>query len=67
MAYLAHQPPARRAAKRRRGASPLTAPVIVFVAVSLIAVAYVAYVLWPRWPDAPVAFDAPSLPIIVGP
>ncbi len=29
----------------------------------LIAAAYVAYVLWPRWPDAPVALDAPSLPI----
>ena len=26
---------------------------------------YVAYVLWPRWPDAPVALDAPSLPIVV--
>jgi hypothetical protein len=66
MAYLAQQPPARRPAKRRTGASPLTAPVVLFVAVSLIAVAYVAYVLWPRWPDAPVALDAPSLPIIVG-
>ncbi len=21
--------------------------------------------LWPRWPDAPVALDAPSLPIVV--
>ena len=31
----------------------------------VIAAAYVAYVLWPRWPDAPVALDAPSLPIIV--
>jgi len=27
--------------------------------------AYVAYVLWPRWPDSPVAFDAPTVPIVV--
>ena len=67
MAYLAQQPPARpRRTKRRAGASPLTAPVVLFAAVTLIAAAYVAYVLWPRWPEAPVALDAPSLPVIVG-
>ncbi|MEI9805048.1 MAG: hypothetical protein WDN48_12010 [Pseudolabrys sp.] len=67
MAYLAQQPPARpRSAKRRAGASPLTAPVLLFAAVTLIAAAYVAYVLWPRWPEAPVALDTPSLPVIVG-
>jgi hypothetical protein len=37
----------------------------VFAAVALTAALYVAYVLWPRWPDAPVALDAPSLPIMV--
>jgi hypothetical protein len=66
MAYLTHEPPVRpRASRRRAGPSPLTAPVLVFAAVTVFAAAYVAYVLWPRWPDAPVALDAPSLPIIV--
>ena len=66
MAYLAQQPP--RAARPRRGKpghNPLTAPVLLFAAVCLVAAIYVAYVLWPRWPEASVALDAPALPIIV--
>jgi hypothetical protein len=66
MAYLAQQPPARPRPKRRAAPSPLTAPMLLFAAVTLIAAFYVAYVLWPRWPDAPVAADAPSLPVVVG-
>jgi hypothetical protein len=58
---LAHHP----ARSRRRGASPLTGPLLLFAAAALTAAAYVAYVLWPRWPDVPVGLDAPSLPIIV--
>jgi hypothetical protein len=50
---------------RRRGASPLAAPLMLFAAATFIAMGYVAYVLWPRWPDVPVALDAPSLPITV--
>jgi hypothetical protein len=66
LAYLTHQPPARRhPSHRRAGHNPLTAPVWVFIAATAIAIGYVAYVLWPRWPDAPVALDAPALPIIV--
>lgn len=65
MATLAHEHEARRRRKRRAGASPLTGPLALFAAVTCIAAAYVAYVLWPRWPDAPVALDAPSLPIVV--
>lgn len=68
MAYLAQHPPRaarRRHPKRRTGAGPLAAPVLLFAAVCVTAALYVAYVLWPRWPDAPVALDAPSLPIIV--
>src|SRR5665213_4508588 len=50
---------------RHRGASPLTGPLLLFVAAALTAMAYVAYVLWPRWPDVPVGLDAPSLPITI--
>jgi len=50
---------------RRAGASPLTGPLLVFAAATLVAAAYITYVLWPRWPDAAVSLDAPSLPITV--
>jgi len=63
MATLAHQHAQRR--RRHVGRSPLTAPLLLFAAATLTAVAYVAYVLWPRWPDAPVALNAPALPITV--
>ena len=62
------QAPARAAKPRRRrraGRSPLAAPLLLFAAAAMIAVAYVAYVLWPRWPQAAVTLDAPSLPIVV--
>jgi len=65
MATLAHQPAKPGRPRRHAGRSPLTAPVMLFGAVTLIAAAYVAYVLWPRWPDAPVTLNAPSLPVIV--
>ena len=67
MAYLAQQtaPAARAHRKRRAGHNPLVAPLVVFAAVVVIAASYVAYVLWPRWPDAPVALNAPSLPIVI--
>jgi hypothetical protein len=62
-----HSSAARRTRKRRRetGHSPLLAPLLVFAAVVVFAGFYVTYVLWPRWPDAPVALDAPSLPIVI--
>jgi hypothetical protein len=60
MATLAHH-----TRRRHAGPSPITAPVLLFLAATFIAAAYVAYVLWPRWPQAPVALDAPSLPIVV--
>ncbi len=62
------QRPAKAAKSRRRrhaGRSPLTAPILLFAAATLVAAVYVAYVLWPRWPDAPVTLNAPSLPVIV--
>ena len=63
MAYAAH----RHGDPRRRRAShgPLWAPLLLFAGVTVAAAAYVSYVLWPRWPDAPVARNAPSLPIVV--
>lgn len=64
MADVAHHPGAR-ALRRRRGHNPLAAPLLVLIAVVAVAAVYVAYVLWPRWPDVPVAFDAPTLPIVV--
>ena len=63
MAYLAQQRRAQR--KRQAGHNPLAAPLMVLAGVTVIAACYVAYVLWPRWPEAPVALDAPSLPIVV--
>lgn len=67
MASIAQYPAARRrASKRHPHAGPLAGPVLLFAAACLIAAVYVAYVLWPRWPDAPVALDAPSIPITVG-
>jgi hypothetical protein len=51
--------------RHRRAPNPLTGPLLLFAAAGVIAIAYVAYVLWPRWPDAPVALDAPSLPVTV--
>jgi hypothetical protein len=69
LAILAHErfSAARRTPQHRRrsGHSPLLAPLMVFGAVIVIAGLYIAYVLWPRWPDAPVALDAPSVPIVI--
>jgi hypothetical protein len=66
---MAHISPAsRRRAYRNRhaGRGLLAAPLLLFLAVTVLAAAYVAYVLWPRWPDVPVALDAPAIPITVG-
>ncbi len=66
MAYVAHHTGARRPrARGRSGHNPLAAPLLVLAAVIAAAAVYVGYVLWPRWPDAPVALDAPTLPIVV--
>ncbi len=69
MAYLAEQPgksvKARRPPRRPAGHTPLLAPLLLFAAVTFAAACFVAYVLWPRWPEAPVARNAPSMPIVV--
>jgi hypothetical protein len=56
---------AHSARRARRGHSPLAAPLVVLLIAGAAAAAWVGYVLWPRWPDAPVALDAPALPIVV--
>jgi len=70
VAFLAQEPPssaARRATQPRRhaGHNPITAPLLVFGVVTLLAGLYVAYILWPRWPQGPVSLNAPSLPVVV--
>lgn len=49
----------------RAGDSLMLVPLLMLVAFVITALGFVAYALWPRWPDAPVAGDAPTLPIVV--
>jgi hypothetical protein len=63
MAYLAQQRRAQR--KRKAGHNPLAGPLLLFGGAVVVAALYIAYALWPRWPDAPVALNAPSLPIVI--
>lgn len=67
MTHFANDIPARRRQHRERHATfgLLGAPILLFLGVVVLAGVYIAFVLWPRWPDAPVARDAPSLPIVV--
>jgi hypothetical protein len=54
-------------ARQRQAAGGLMiAAAIAMMILAALALAYVIYVLWPRWPDAPVAVDAPALPIVIG-
>lgn len=62
MSYL--EPYPHRARNRHARRSLLALPMTLFFGFMLLALGYVAYVLWPRWP-APVATDAPSLPITI--
>jgi hypothetical protein len=66
MATLARQfQRERHEAGRRPADSLVMLPVALGLAVTFLALGYVAHILWPRWPDAPVALDAPALPIVV--
>jgi hypothetical protein len=53
-------------ASRQVGGNLLLSPVLLLIALALVAAAYIVYVLWPRWPAAPVALDAPELPVTIG-
>jgi hypothetical protein len=54
----------RRSFSSGRRPGSLRVPLVVSLALALLAVGYVAFVLWPRWPG-PAAPDAPALPITV--
>jgi hypothetical protein len=47
-----------------RARANLRLPLVVSLALALLAVGYVAFVLWPRWPGTD-ALNAPALPITV--
>jgi hypothetical protein len=50
----------------RRRVRGFTVLPLSFLLVPLVAAGcFIAYVLWPSWPSAPVAVDAPALPITV--
>ena len=51
---------------RQAAGGLLTAAAIAMMSIAALALIYVIYLLWPRWPDAPVAIDAPAVPIVIG-
>jgi len=59
---IAHGAPRPLRASRAR--ANLRLPLVVSLALALLAVGYIAFVLWPRWPGAD-ALNAPALPITV--
>jgi len=50
---------------RRKARSVLLLPCALLVVLVLAAGSFIAYVLWPTWPSAPIALDAPAVPITV--
>jgi hypothetical protein len=58
----AHTVPPPSARRRSRG---LALALVFFAALVAAAVTFISRVLWPTWPVAPVALDAPAIPITV--
>jgi len=50
---------------RRRARGFAVLPLSYLVVPLIAAGCFVAYVLWPSWPGAPVAADAPALPVTI--
>jgi hypothetical protein len=50
---------------RRKAAGAFMLPLAAFAGVLAAVGAVLAYVLWPSWPNAPVALDAPAMPVTV--
>ena len=65
-ASAGHPPGAAGHKSRQAAGGLLTAAAMLTVAGAALALGYVIYALWPRWPDAPIAVDAPSIPIVIG-
>jgi hypothetical protein len=61
----AHTVLSRQHGSRRRARSFLLLPFLFFLLPLMAAASFVAYVLWPNWRTAPVAADAPALPVTV--
>ena len=59
-----HRTSARSRIRGRRGGFFLL-PVAALAALLAAAAGFIAYVLWPTWPGAPVALDAPAIPMTV--
>jgi hypothetical protein len=55
---------AHRFRRAGRARANLRLPLVVSLALALLAIGYVAFVLWPRWPGAD-GLNAPALPITV--
>ena len=62
MTMLAGQ---RRPTGRRAAEGLLFLTLLVLISLGVTALGFVGYAMWPRWPDAPVAADAPTLPIVI--
>jgi hypothetical protein len=54
-----------RRKSHRKAAGVLMLPLAVLAGLILALGAFLAYVLWPSWPNAPVALDAPTVPVTV--
>ena len=54
-----------RRKSHRKAAGVLMLPFAVFAGVIFALGAFLAYVLWPSWPNAPLALDAPTVPVTV--
>src|SRR5579872_513946 len=50
---------------RRKAAGAFMLPLAAFAGVFAAVGAVLAYVLWPSWPNAPIALDAPGMPVTV--
>jgi hypothetical protein len=50
---------------QRKARGFLLLPFALFVIPLLVAASFVAYALWPSWPGAPIALNAPALPITI--
>jgi hypothetical protein len=61
----AHTILSRLHGNRRRAHSFLLLPLLFFAIPLMAAASFVAYVLWPNRVDAPVAGDAPALPVTI--